>query len=446
MEGVAIVLGVAVFMLLIFLGLPILLCFLSGTLAVVFLLGRSLDFIPGIAFFAASSSVLVTVALFIFGGYVMNQAGIADPLMRLAHTLVGRLRGGLAAVCVVTSLLFAALTGSGLASIAATGPIMIPRMEKYGYDRRYSTAVICAAGFLGYLIPPSIPVLIYCFIAQQSIAALFLATVIPGIILAIAYLIVIYFTCGKWIRPVPQAQEETGKGALVYFKELGQRTISAIPALLCPLIVLGGIYGGIFTPNEAAAVGVVYSAIVGVFIYRGLNLKSGWQALRDTVSALGMLSPLVFFAVIFTRTLVQEGAGQVVSTFVMSITNNPYMLLLIIMVVLLILGMFIENISIMLVVTPLLMPLLKIMGFNLIHMGSMFVLAMGIALTTPPFADALFLGARIGNVPFHSLVRPLLPFLLFAAFPVLLLVAYVPQISLWLPTLVMGKQIVFGVG
>ena len=142
-----------------------------------------------------------------------------------------------------------------------------------------------------------------------------------------------------------------------------------------------------------------------------MKLRSAWQALRDTVSALGMLSPLVFFAVIFTRTLVQEGAGQVVATFVMSLTNNPYILLLIIIVVLLILGMFIENISIMLVVTPLLMPLLKMMGFNLIHMGSMFVLAMGIALTTPPFADALFLGAQIGNVPFHSLVRPLLPFL-----------------------------------
>jgi len=444
LEGVVIVLGVVVFMLLIFLGLPILFCFLSGTLVVVFLLGRSLDFIPGIAFFAANSSVLVTVALFIFGGYVMNQAGVADPLMRLAYTLVGRLRGGLAAVCVVTALLFAALTGSGLASIAATGPIMIPRMEKYGYDRRYSTAVICASGFLGYLIPPSIPVLIYCFIAQQSIAALFLATVIPGIILAIAYLIVNYFTCGKWMHPVPQA-EEAGKGASEYFKELGQRTLSATPALGCPLVVLGGIYGGIFTPNEAASVGVIYSALVGVIVYRGLKLRSAWQALLDTVSALGMLSPLVFFAVIFTRTLVQEGAGQVVTTFAMSITDNPYILLLIIIILLLILGMFIENISIMLVVTPLLMPLLKTMGFNLIHMGSMFVLAMGIALTTPPFADALFLGARIGNVPFHSLVRPLLPFLLFAAIPLLFLVAYVPILSLWLPTLVMGEQIVFGI-
>jgi tripartite ATP-independent transporter DctM subunit len=317
-------------------------------------------------------------------------------------------------------------------------------MEKYGYDRRYSTAVICAAGFLGYLIPPSIPVLIYCFIAQQSIAALFLATVIPGIILAIAYLIIIYFTSNRWIHAGTRV-EEVSRGAAAYFKELGQRTVSSIAALFCPLIVLGGIYGGIFTPNEAASVGVVYSAIVGVSIYRGLNLKSGWQALKDTVSALGMLSPLVFFAVIFTRTLVQEGAGQVVATFITSITTNPYILLLIIIVVLLILGMFIENISIMLVVTPLLMPLLKLMGFNLIHMGSMFVLAMGIALTTPPFADALFLGARIGNVPFHSLVRPLLPFLLFGATPVLLLVAYVPELSLWLPTLIVGRQIVFGI-
>ena len=141
----------------------------------------------------------------------------------------------------------------------------------------------------------------------------------------------------------------------------------------------------------------------------------------------------------------KEGAGQAIATFAVAITNNPYVLLLIIMILLLILGMFIENISIMLVITPLLMPLLNSMGFNLIHMGSMIVLAMGIALTTPPFADALFLGARIGGIPFHALVRPLLPFILLAAIPVLLIVAYVPQISLWLPTLVCGEQIVFGV-
>ena len=445
MEGLGIVLGVLAFMLLIFLGLPIFFCFFAGTMVVVLLLDISIDFIPGVAFFAANSPVLIAVALFVFGGYIMSHGGIADPLMRLAYTLVGKLRGGLAAVCVVTALMFAALTGSGLASIAATGAIMIPRMERYGYDRRYSTAVICASGFLGYLIPPSIPVLLYCFIAQQSIAALFMATVIPGFMLAIGYLIVIYFTCGRWMHAVPQAEEEAGKGVTGYLKEVGQRTFSAFPALLCPLIVLGGIYGGIFTPTEAAAVAVVYSALIGVFVYRGLKLRSAGKAISETLSACGMLFILVVFAIIFTRTLVKEGAGQAITTFAMGFTNNPYMLLLLIIILLLILGMFIENISIMLVITPLLMPLLQSMGFNLIHMGSMIVLAMGIALTTPPFADALFLGARIGGIPFHSLVRPLLPFILLAAIPVLLIVAYVPQVSLWLPTLVCGKQVVFGI-
>ena len=415
-------------------------------MVVVLLLGLHIDFIPAVGFFAANSPVLVAVALFVFGGYIMSHGGIADPLMRLAHTLVGKLRGGLAAVCVVTALMFAALTGSGLASIAASGAIMIPRMEKYGYDRRYSTAVICASGFLGYLIPPSIPVLLYCFIAQQSIAALFMATVIPGIMLAIGYLIVIYFTCRKWMHPVPQTEEETAKGVTGYFKEVGQRTFVAFPALLCPLIVLGGIYGGIFTPTEAASVAVIYSILVGVFVYRELRLRSAWKAISESISACGMLFILVVFAVIFTRTLVQQGAGQAVATFAMSVTDNPYVLLFIIIILLLILGMFIENISIMLVVTPLLMPLLQSMGFNLIHMGSMIVLAMGIALTTPPFADALFLGARIGGIPFHTLIKPLLPFILLAAIPVLLIVAYVPQVSLWLPTLVCGRQIVFGVG
>ena len=446
MEGLGIVLGVVVFMALILLGLPIFFCFFGGTMVVVLLLGLHIDFIPAVGFFAANSPVLVAVALFVFGGYIMSHGGIADPLMRLAHTLVGKLRGGLAAVCVVTALMFAALTGSGLASIAASGAIMIPRMEKYGYDRRYSTAVICASGFLGYLIPPSIPVLLYCFIAQQSIAALFMATVIPGIMLAIGYLIVIYFTCGRWMHPVPQTEEETVKGVTGYLKEVGQRTLVAFPALLCPLIVLGGIYGGIFTPTEAASVAVIYSILVGVFVYRKLKFRSAWKAISESISACGMLFILVVFAVIFTRTLVQQGAGQAVANFAMGVTDNPYVLLFIIIILLLILGMFIENISIMLVVTPLLMPLLDSMGFNLIHMGSVIVLAMGIALTTPPFADALFLGARIGGIPFHTLIKPLLPFILLAAIPVLLIVAYVPQVTLWLPTLVCGKQIVFGVG
>lgn len=446
MEGIALVLGVLVFMLLIFLGLPIFFCFFAGTLVVVVLLDLPLAFAPSVAFFAANSPVLVAVALFIFGGYIISHGGIADPLMRLAYVLVGKLRGGLAAVCVVTSLMFAALTGSGLASIAATGAVMIPRMEKYGYDRRYSTAVICASGFLGYMIPPSIPVLLYAFVAQQSIAALFLATVIPGIMLAIGYLIVIYFTCGRWMQPVPQAEEETIKGVTGYLKEVGQRTFSAFPALLTPVIILGGIYGGIFTPTEAAAVAVVYSILIGVFVYRKLKFRSAWKAISETLGACGMLFILVVFAIIFTRTLVQQGAGHAIATFAMGVTDNPYVLLLMVIILLLVLGMFIENISIMLVVTPLLMPLFLDMGFNLIHMGTMIVLAMGIALTTPPFADALFLGARIGGIPFHSLIRPLLPFILLAAIPVLLIVAYVPQVSLWLPTLVLGRQIVFGVG
>ena len=445
MEGIGIVLGVLVFMLLIFLGLPIFFCFFAGTLVVVFLLDLPLAFAPSVAFFAANSPVLVAVALFLFAGHLMSHGGIADSMMRLAYLLVGKLRGGLAAVCVVTALMLAALTGSGLASIAATGAVMIPRMEKYGYDRRYSTAVICASGFLGYLIPPSIPVLLYCFIAQQSIAALFMATVIPGIMLAIGYLIVIYFTCGRWMQPVPQAEEEAGKGVTGYLKELGQTTFVAFPALLTPLIVLGGIYGGIFTPTEAAAVAAFYIILIGVFVYRKLKLRSLWRAVSETLGASGMLFILVAFALIFTRTLVKQGAGHAIAAFATGLTDNPYVLLLMIMVLLLILGMFIENISIMLVVTPLLMPLLQSMGFNLIHMGSMIVLAMGIALTTPPFADALFLGARIGGIPFHTLIKPLLPFIFLAAIPVLLIVAYVPQVSLWLPTLVVGKQVVFGI-
>ncbi len=440
------VLGVVVFLVLIFTGMPIFFCFLAGTLVILSLVGQSFDFIAGVAYWAVNSPVLLAVALFLFGGHLMSQGGIADPLTRLANAVVGRLKGGLPSVCVITALFFAALTGSGLASIAASGSVLIPRMESYGYDRRYSTAVICASGFLGYLIPPSIPVLLYAFVAQQSIAALFLATVIPGLLIVVAYLVIIYFTCGRWKRPVALPEEEiAAAGVSGYFRNVGQKTWVSIPALMCPVIVLGGIYGGVFTPTEAAAVAVIYSAFLGFAVYRKLKWRSAWTAISETISGCGMLFILVIFAVVFTRALVRRGAGQAVAEFAVGVTTNPYALLFMIIVMLFVLGMFIENISIMLVVTPLLMPLLNDMGFNLVHMGTVIILSMGIALTTPPFADAVFLGARIGGVPFHSLIKPLVPFLLFGAIPVLLLVAYVPQISLWLPTLVVGEQIVFGI-
>jgi len=246
LEGLGIVLGVLAFMLLIFLGLPIFFCFFAGTMVVVLLLDISIDFIPGVAFFAANSPVLVAVALFVFGGYIMSHGGIADPLMRLAYTLVRKLRGGLAAVCVVTALMFAALTGSGLASIAATGAIMIPRMERYGYDRRYSTAVICASGFLGYLIPPSIPVLLYCFIAQQSIAALFMATVIPGIMLAIGYLIV---TSG------PTNRRGNWQGGNQIFQRSGAENLRCFPRPALPTDCPGRDLWGNIHPNRSCCRG-----------------------------------------------------------------------------------------------------------------------------------------------------------------------------------------------
>jgi len=441
-----VLLGVLVFLVSIFLGMPIFACFLLGTLVISVLLGLNIGAMPGAGYWAVNSSTLLAVALFVLGGNIMSQGGIAEPLTRLAYALVGRVRGGLAAVCIVTALFFAALTGSGLASIAATGTVLITRMERYGYDRRYSTAVICASGFLGYLIPPSIPVLIYAFIAQQSIAALFLSTVIPGILVAAGYLGVNYFTCQRWIRPVSLPPEEAvaTRGANAYFRNIVRTGYVALPALFCPVVVLGGIYLGVFTPTEAAAVAAVYSAFVGVLVYRQLNWKNAWTALRDTTGSCGMLFILVVFAVIFTRTLMQQGLGDAVAEFFLRVTGNRYVLLLLIIGLLLLLGMFIENISIMLVVTPVLLPLFKGAGFNLVHMGAMIIVAMGIALTTPPFADALFLGARIGRVPFISLVKPLLPFLLFAAIPVLLITAFVPEISLWLPTLVCGERIVLG--
>ena len=436
-----IIVGLVVFVLGLAGGLPLCWVFLASSALALILLGSPLSFMAGAAYHSMDSYILMAVAFFIFAGNLMAKAGLADRLIRLAYVLVGRIKGGLVDVGIVTNLFLGALTGSSLPCLAALVPLLVPHLERFGIERRYTTAVLCSTCYLGYLIPPSVPVLIYCLMAHQSVAAVFLSTVFPGILLAIGYMVVNYFLGPKYMHPSKEIPE-LPTGFKRTTKEAGRATWAALPALGCPLIVLGGIYGGVITPNEAGCVAVVYTLIIGAFVYRELKAKTIWRVSRETLGALGMIALLLAFAVVFTRLMIREGVAQALTEATLGAFQSKYLILLMLNILMLILGMFIDELALLLIVVPLIMPLVGFIGVNLVQLGAIVVLNIGIALTTPPYGFALFMGARLSGVPYDQLIRPILPFILLAALPVLFLTTYVPALTCWLPTVVVGQQAV----
>ena len=433
--------GIVLFFVGILIGLPLCWVFLGTTIAITFMIEGSLGFMSGTFFHSINSYLLMAIAFFVYAGNLISVAGIASRLVRLSYALVGRIRGGLVDVAIVAATFMGSLTGSSIPVIAALIPILVPGLEKLGYQRRYVTAVLCSSSFLGYLIPPSVPALIYCLVAQQSVAAVFLATVVPALLLAGGYMLLNTFICHRYYEPSKDAPKlPTNFSESI--KEIGVSTWAALPALGCPLVVLVGIYGGIFTPNEAGAIAVFYTAAVGFFMYREMNLKSFWEATVGSMVTMGMFAFLLGFGTVFTRLLIMEEMGEVMTQFILSISDNKYIILLMLNILLLILGMFLDGIPVLIIAVPLIMPLMVQMDMNLVHLGSMIVVNIGLGVVTPPYALSIFVGTRISGVPWEDLVPPMLIFLFLVGIPVLLLVTYIPWFSLWLPTLVLGPEVV----
>jgi len=433
--------GIVLFFIFLAAGLEILWSFVLAGAVVYILIGVGLSSIPRIVYHNIDKEVLMAVAYFILAGGLTGVGGIANKLVVWVNDFVGWVRGGLAAVAIVASLLFGAITGSGLTSIAALGPLLVGRMEKYGYNRSYSMGVICSSGFMGLLIPPSIPLMIYALLSEQSVAALFASTVIPGCILTVFYLIINSLFCKRWMKPVKKLNEssEIGGG---WLKRTSKHTWIALPALLFPVIIVGGIFGGVFTPTEAAAVACVYALIIGVLVYRGLTWKPLAKVFREALGSIGMIMILVGFGMFFSRVLLRIGVAEAMTEAILGITENPVLILLLINVLLLLLGMFMETICILLITVPLLLPLFDVIGMNLVQAGAVVCINVGIGQITPPFAVGLFLGARVGNIPLTEIIKVAALFITLGGLPVLFLTTYIPELSLWLPTLVCGSRVV----
>ncbi len=375
----------------------------------------------------ADSFPLIAVPLFILAGDLMQHGGMSRRLVGFANALIGHIRGGLAYVNVLACVFFAAISGSSPATVAAIGSNMIPEMEKVGYTRKFSGALTASSGMIGVMIPPSIPFIIYGVTAEVSIGKLFLAGVVPGILFALMFMLVARVLLRK---------DEVVHQSTITFSGPGvwQSFRSSIWALLVPVIILGGIYSGIFTPTEAGAVAVVYAAFIGIFVYGDISLKDLPEVLAGSAKTSGTILILVIMATAFGRLITLARIPTELATTITSLSDNPIIILLLINLLLLVIGMFMETISSIIIMTPILLPVATALGVDPIVFGVILTVNLAIGFCTPPLGVNLFVASSISKVSIESLSRAILPF--FVGMLILLMfITYVPAISLALPSL-----------
>lgn len=355
----------------------------------------------------------------------MGKGGVSKRLLDLAGAMVGWMTGGLSMVTIVACMFFAAISGSGPATVAAIGGFMIPAMVAQRYEGGFAAAVSAAAGSIGVIIPPSIPFVLYGVIGGVSVGSMFLAGILPGLLIGFALMLTAYFLAKKkGYKPVEQRKFS--------FKEVLQATWDAKWALLIPVIILGGIYGGVFSPTEAAVVAAVYALFVGVFVYKELSWRDVYKSFLETVVINATTMIIIGLSVSFAYFMTLEQIPNDISVFLTDLSTNPFVILLAINVLLLIVGMFIDTISALVVLTPILLPIVVAVGVDPIHFGVILVANLAIGFITPPLGVNLFVASSVGNVRFEKITWAILPFLA-AMIICLLVITYFPPLSLWLP-------------
>jgi C4-dicarboxylate transporter DctM subunit len=421
--------------LLILTGFPLFVSFGIAGFGMIFALGTNPGFAMPCIFTNLNSFVLMAIPFFIFAGGLMTAAGISERIVEFAHSITGRMKGGLGFVTIISCAIFGAISGSSSAAVASIGMTVLPEMEKYGYKKSYATALVACSGVLGQLIPPSIPMIIFGMITGTSVAACFLAEVIPGVLIIFSYAVINFVYCYR--RPEIKVQEKLPLNKNL--KRIGVSTRKASFALLSPVIVLGGIYGGIFTPTEAGCVSAVYAVIVGLFIYRRMTVKTFMEAAALTASIEGAITFIICFLFVMTRIFTYERLPDAVAHAIFSISSNPVVILLLINLFMVLLGMLVDDISAMLLAAPLLYPVFMQLGVSPLQMAAIMAVNQGCGQMTPPVATNLFTAARISGLQVSEFLGEVFPFLAFGSLPVALLTTFIPELSLWLPRLIMGS-------
>lgn len=371
---------------------------------------------------------LVAVPFFILAGNLMEAGGISERMVDFAKSVVGGLQGGLACTCVLTCMIFAAVAGSSVATTFAVGAILIPAMVKHGYPRPFAASLQASAAELGVIIPPSIPMILFAVATDTSVGELFIAGIGPGILISSALMFYVWF----YARRHGYGKKD-GDGRLALWPAFKRAWL----ALLMPGIILGGIYGGVFTPTEASAVAVVYALVVGVFIYRRLSLATLSRTLHRSVVSTAVIMFIIANAGVFGFLLNRAGVPAALGEWLGMLFSDKYTFLLGMNAALFIIGMFIETSASIVVLAPLLLPVAMQFGVDPAHFGVIMVVNLALGMITPPFGVNLFAACTVANIPLERLVRPLLPFVAVVV-SCLLFITYVPQVSLFFKELVYG--------
>ncbi len=374
----------------------------------------------------SSSYTLLAIPFFILAAKLMNTGGITRRIFRAASAWVGHIPGGLGHANVVASVIFSGMSGSAVADAGGLGQVEVEAMRKDGFDDDFSAAVTCASATIGPIIPPSIPAVVYGMMTEVSVGALFIGGIIPGLLLAVACSVLVYYMSVKRKYPVRQFS----------WKEVVASTADAFLSLLTPVIIIGGIWTGIFSPTEAAAMATCYAFFLAVIVYHEMSLKEVAQAIAETVRDSAGILLIICGAAAFSWLVTMLGLTETFSNALTSLTDNKYIMLLILNIAFLIIGMFMEALAVMTITIPFLIPLMGSFGIDPVHLGIVLILNLMIGLSTPPVGTSLFVCAKVADISIERMYKAILPFLIPLIF-VLFLITYVPSLVTWLPNMML---------
>lgn len=424
--------GIGVLVGLMLMGIPVAFSFAGMTLALGYLYDVNFNSLMLTGFRSMNSVVLMALPLFILTGYLMQSGGLAVRLIDFIESLLGRVRGGLGMSMILAAALFGAISGTASAAVASIGSVMIAPMAERGYSRAYTSALLGISSLLGILIPPSITMILFAAVTRQSVAACFAATIGPGILLIIGLCIAnaIMFRKQGALANNIDTNSEPHKTPPVW-----RSTRRALPALSLPVIILGGIYGGIFTPTEAAAVSAACAFIVGFFIYRGMNAKNIYSSVIAAAETTGVILIILLFSLVVGRIFSMERVPQEITRFMIDTFKDPIWILLVVNVFLIVAGMIVDDLSVTVIISPLLLPVMLANGVHPVHFAAIVGTSVVIGANSPPTAPILYMACRIGECEIHETVGTALKLMSMVALPVCLITTYVPELSLFLPRL-----------
>lgn len=427
-----------VFLIFLLLGAPIVFSFaFSSMLYVLFISDLPASMFASVLYSSLDSFPLLAIPLFLYAGEIMSKGGISKRIITFSEAIVGRVKGYLGMITILASALFSAISGSGIATVAAVGGMLIPEMKNSKYPAGYAATLTASAAFLGIIIPPSIPMVMYGFITNTSIGDLFIGGIIPGVLLIIGFSMINFYYSKRFdLKDMSETIDNKQLVRLNRIKKIWITGKTAFWALLMPIIIIGGIYGGFFTPTESAVVAVVYSILVGSIIYRELNMERFFNVTFTSAMNTGMLMITLVFATIFSRLLTIEQIPQKIASYTLQISEKEWVILLIVIAFLLFVGMFMDAITGVILVAPIVYPIVVTgIGVDPIHLGVIVVVTLAVGLITPPMAINLFLAGKIANASMKSILS-YLPGFIVVSLIVILLITFIPSLVLYLPSLI----------